>query len=323
MQLLNTTDAPQFKSLPGFERIGLSGLACLLAASVWQSARAESPMSFERHQDRVSIAIRGQPFADYVFSDPEIKRPFLTHVHAPGGPQVTRRNPPVPDQDATDHATMHPGIWLALGDLAGVDFWRNKGLVEHREFVERPVSNETGGHFVVRNHYRDGEHLICTEICRMSFEVQPSGCLIDWDSTFRSTTELAFGDQEEMGLGVRMATLLTARSGGEIINSEGLRGEKQVWGQSADWCDYRGKIDDRPCGLLLMPSPHNFRRSWFHARDYGLLVANPFGQQAFTGQEKSRVVVPPEEDFRLRFGVLAHLGQIDAAKEYRDWVERR
>jgi hypothetical protein len=55
-----------------------------------------------------------------------------------------------------------------------------------------------------------------------------------------------------------------------------------------------------------MPDPENFRRSWFHARDYGLLVANPFGRNAFTKGEKSKVVVPKGEAFRLRFGVLVY-----------------
>ena len=32
-------------------------------------------------------------------------------------------------QDLDDHPTMHPGLWLAFGDINGADFWRNKGRV--------------------------------------------------------------------------------------------------------------------------------------------------------------------------------------------------
>ena len=56
----------------------------------------------------------------------------------------------------------------------------------------------------------------------------------------------------------------------------------------------------------LMDHPENFRPSWLHVRDYGLLVANPFGRKAFTGGEASRVEVAAKEPFRLRFGVLVH-----------------
>ena len=46
-----------------------------------------------------------------------------------------------------------------------------------------------------------------------------------------------FGTQEEMGLGVRLATPLTVKSGnGRITNSVGGTNEKGTWGQAADWC---------------------------------------------------------------------------------------
>ena len=67
-----------------------------------------------------------------------------------------------------------------------------------------------------------------------------------------------------------------------------------------------GTIDGRAVGVVLMPDPKNFRRSWFHARDYGLLVANPFGQNAFAKGENSRVAVRKGDVFHLRFGLLVY-----------------
>ncbi|MBM3861987.1 MAG: hypothetical protein FJ395_20375, partial [Verrucomicrobia bacterium] len=77
-----------------------------------------------------------------------------------------------------------------------------------------------------------------------------------------------------------------------------------------------GVIGERRVGVLLMPDPKNFRASWFHNRDYGLMVANPFGRNAFTKGEKSAVVVKKGESFRLRFGVLIHAVPPDLAAEY-------
>ena len=71
-----------------------------------------------------------------------------------------------------------------------------------------------------------------------------------------------------------------------------------------------------------MPHPENFRRSWFHARDYGLLVANPFGRNAFTGGEKSRIVVKEGETLRLRFGVLVSSERPDLDASYRDYLRQ-
>ena len=212
---------------------------------------------------------------------------------------------------------MHPGLWLAFGDISGADFWRNKGVVRHAGFVEEPVADPQGGRFAVRNLYEAGGKTVCEEVCRIRIRVTPHGTLIDWESEFSGADAFAFGDQEEMGLGVRVATDLTVTHGGVITSSDGRKNEKQVWGRQADWCDYSGKGG----GIMLMPDPRNFRRSWFHARDYGLLVANPFGRQAFTKGEPSRVVVEKGETLTLRFGVLVHDGDLDRHAAYQDFLK--
>ena len=51
-----------------------------------------------------------------------------------------------------------------------------------------------------------------------------------------------------------------------------------------------------------------------------MLAANPFGRNAFTGGEKSKVVVRKGETFRLRFGILVHSGKVDVAAAYKDWL---
>jgi hypothetical protein len=133
---------------------------------------------------------------------------------------------------------------------------------------------------------------------------------------------LAFGDQEEMGLGIRVATPLAVVKGGRITDSAGRVNEAQVWGKQADWCAYRGTIAGKPVGVQLMTHPGNFRRSWFHARDYGLLEANPFGRNAFTKGEKSQVVVEDGKTLRLRFGVMTLSGTPDLQAAYRDYLAR-
>jgi hypothetical protein len=60
-----------------------------------------------------------------------------------------------------------------------------------------------------------------------------------------------------------------------------------------------------------MPDPRNFRPSWWHNRDYGVFVANPFGREAMKQGEKSRVEVKKGESFRIRFGALLHSSPMD------------
>lgn len=282
--------------------------------------RAQSPVTFEQSQASLQITIDGKAFATYVWQDRTIRRPYFAHVHAPNGTEVTRNHPPVEGKDPTDHAAMHPGLWLAFGDLGGADFWRNQGAVKHVEFLEKPRSSKAGGGFAVKNLYVAGGKTVCEERCHIKIRVGPNRYLIDWTSEFSGPEEFFFGDQEEMGLGLRVATPLTVKNGGHLNNGNGPQEEKRVWGKQADWCDYSGTIDGQQVGVALMPDRRNFRRCWFHARDYGLLVANPFGRNAFTKTAKSKISVRKGQALRLRFGVLIHSGPIETGAAYNDWL---
>jgi hypothetical protein len=294
-------------------------------------------VEFARGKEKVTIAIDGLPVATYYTHDDQITRPFFAHVRAPNGVQVTRHHPPVEGQDLADHGTFHPGIWLAFGDISGSDYWRIMARVLHAEFVEEPRGGTGSGKFAVRNEYLDQHNpsnVVCNEIARFTIVVRPAGYLLLWDSTFSSDKEFYFGDQEEMGLGVRVATPLRVGASGDvklppgngtILNSNGQKNEEAVWGNTADWCDYSGTIAGQNVGMTIFCHPENFRPSWFHARDYGLLEANPFGRQAFGKGEISKVVVKPGESLRLRYGVLLHSGppddKIDLKAAYADYLE--
>ena len=294
--------------------------------AIKKDRKETAAVSFQQGDGSLQIAIGGQPIAEYVLSDDKILRPYFRHLRTLSGVLVTRNHPPVKGQDLDDHSAMHPGLWLAFGDLDGADFWRNKGRVRQLRFIEQPKVESGGGSFVVENVYEADGRTFCTETCEITISVRPDGYLLDWRSTFQSKQDFTFGDQEEMGLGVRVATPLAVDKGGEIIDSENRKNGSQVWGKQADWCQYSGVVDRKRIGIVMMPAPTNFRRSWFHARDYGLLVANPFGQNAFTKSEKSKVSVKQGDKFSLRFGVLVYgvpaESPLDIADLYRKYIEK-
>jgi hypothetical protein len=264
--------------------------------------------AISQRTNELLLTCNGSQIATYVWGDDKISRPYFKSVRTLDGLQVTRNHPPVGGTDATDHADMHPGIWLAFGDINAHDFWRNRAKIEHDRFVEEPFARTDEAGFTALNRYvSTSGQLICRETCRIRFKSGPEGWWLLWDSTFSSgTVEFAFGDQEEMGLGVRLATPLTVKRGGAILNSAGGQNEKGTWGKTADWIDYFGNFENKTVGIMLMTDPTNFRASSFHSRDYGLVVANPFGQNAFTKGQKSRVSVKAGERLRLRYGLLIH-----------------
>jgi len=303
----------------------LAALLCLPAGCA--ASAEEARIVFEQRPGEVVIRAGVEPVATYVYNDPNILRPYFRDVFAPGAIQVTRHHPPREGIDRMDHATMHPGLFLAFGDLGGADFWRNQASVEHMEFVEPPRSQTGRGGFVVRNRYVAESRTVCEETCEYTFLIRPQGYVILWDSTFQSRgSSFSFGDQEEMGLGVRVATpiAVTGQTGGRIFDAEQRRGEKEIRGRTAAWCDYSGRVDERFVGIAIMPDPGNFRSSWWHVRDYGLMVANPFARNTLGKGEPSEVVVQPGERCRLRWAILLHRSPteqgVDIQEAYHDCI---
>lgn len=279
-----------------------------------------SPPGMEQVGDEFRFDLGAGAGFVYVRSDPKIPRPYLAHVKAPGGVQVTRNHPPVEGTDLTDHDTIHPGIWLSFGDLNGADFWRNQARVVVEE-ASGEMAEDGTGRLQSRNRYESDGQGIAEEEFDLVIHRAGDGYWLHWSSTFRGDKELVFGDQEEMGLGVRMATPLMVKSGGTMTNSNGQENEKGpngVWGKQADWLDYSKTIDGRRVGILFIPHPDNPRRSYFHARDYGMMTANMFGERAFTGSGDGSYRVPAGEPIRMRYSLFIYNGDIDPAKVVRE-----
>lgn len=282
--------------------------ALALTSCATRQPATVSRFEVEMLSDRLIITHDSQPVAHFVFRDSNIFRPYFAHVHTPDGIQVTRNHPPIPGVDPADHATMHPGIWLAFGDISGQDFWRNKATIRHDKFTQLPVTTSHQLTFATESS------LLATNgdvLARLDSDFKWSaigdGFLISWTAVFHPLIDnFTFGDQEEMGFGIRIATPLSEKNGGTVENSDDLTGAKNAWGKTAAWCDYSGILSNRLVGITVMSHPKIFHPSWFHSRDYGLIVANPFGRKAFTKGEASSVPVTRSETFTLHFAAFIH-----------------
>ena len=276
------------------------------------------------HLDRpgsIEVRVGDRAAWTYVYRDATLPRPYFSQVYAPNGTLATRHHPPRPEVDSVDHPTFHPGIWMAFGDINGADSWRLKSGIEHVCFLAPPSTTERGSFtFAVRDRILDSGQpagIVADMDSRFEFLLLTDAYLLLWDVTISSSQSLRFGDQEEMGLGFRVATPLRveqttknqpelAAGLGQIRNSEGKQNEAEVWGKPAAWCDYSGILGQSRVGMALLCHPSNRRPTRFHVRDRGYAVANLFATRAFGDAESRPIVLPPGETLRLRYGVLIY-----------------
>ena len=104
--------------------VALSLLPCALALSVPRRPADRVSVVSRPADHRVDIAIDGQPFTSYIYSQ-SLEKPVLYPIRSAAGLVVTRGYPlePRPGERA-DHP-HHVGHWFNYGDVNGYDFWGN------------------------------------------------------------------------------------------------------------------------------------------------------------------------------------------------------
>lgn len=76
--------------------------------------------------------------------------------------------------------------------------------------------------------------------------------------------------------------------------------------------------------VAILDHSANLRHpTWWHARDYGLLGANPFGITAFDkdAKESGAYTLKKGESFSQRYRLILHQGEFDPAIVEASWQE--
>jgi len=295
---------------------------------------------------------RGKTLVARYVIDPKVAKPYFWPLNALPGKAVTRSWPMEEGKgEAKDHKHQK-SAWFCHGDVipldleykkhnknvAGVDFWsEEKG---HGQIVcvrvEEPKTEKGGVSVVAHNEWRSAEgQKILEEKRTIHFHTFAEGAnllVLDVD-LHATTTGIKFGDTKEGSLGVRVRESLRVDrgKGGELINAEGNRGEgktvrgkgtnrdrKGCWGLVSAWCDYSGPVDDEGtvAGIAVFAEPTNPIDTAWHARNYGLMAANPFGRSHADFPDRQGkadlVTLAKGAHLKLRYGIFLHGG--DAKK---------
>jgi len=300
---------------------------------VGRGSRAGAPgVDVARVDDKVQFSIGGAPFVTYNFGK-EWARPFFYPVLGPEGVQITRHYPirqGVPGE-TTDHP-HHKSIWVAHGDVNGVDNWseeRGHGRqVSKRlkELVEGPVVG------LLRQDLEwvssRGKRVIAEEREVRVYAMPPAERVMDLTVAFKARFgKVTFGDTKEGGIcSVRVASSMDGIRGGRIENSYGATTEAECWGRPAPWCDYSGPAGGKVVGIAIFDTPGNLRypTTW-HVRDYGLMTANPFGLSHFRpgSGECGDYALEKGAQLVFRYRIFMHLGdahQGHVRDKYHDYI---
>ena len=276
--------------------------------------------------DGWAVAIDGQPFT--VLRAEGLAKPILHPVLGPGGVPMTRNYPmqQVPGE-ANDHP-HHNSLWYTHGAVNGIDFWsegEGRGTIIQDSVTELD-NGDDGVAIATENRWvgPDGA-TVMTDRRLYLFDEEDSHRVIDIVVELHASHgEVVLGDTKEGTMGIRTHPSLrlvnderrgVTTAAGRAVNSEGVTGA-DVWGKRARWVHYQGPIDGVDAGIAIFDHPANPRHpTWWHARDYGLVAANPFGINDFekAGAGTGDMTIPAGESVRFHYRFLFHAGAAMAA----------
>ena len=287
------------------------------------------PVQLTRKGNSIAIDIGGKPFSTYHFES-EYSKSFLEPLRDPKGIVVTR-GIPVGNEIPPEHRhdpSLEPhqrAMYFAHGDIDGNSFWIEQAFSQYythsappkygrmifRKLDEMKSGPSSG---VIRATFDlegPDKKPFAQETQYFRFSGDEASRVIDCEFVIKAgDAPVHFGDTKEGTFGIRLAPELDAPNG-VMVNSEGGEGEKQVWGKRANWVDVDGTISGQKLGVAMFDAPDSFRHpTYWHARGYGLLAANPFGLSFFYNDPKKNgaYTLPAGQSIKFHYRVLIHDG---------------
>ena len=289
---------------------GLTPILMFSIGGIILGEEAPKKIHFKKTSSGLDIYFGQKTVAEFSHTQTPLGRPFLCNIHTLDGIKVTR-NYPITDKDQDDHP-HHQGLFHTFSKLNGIDFWHMKGVAKHRLFTDSPESGNPAT-FTAESVYldRDGKSPLLKETMRYAFHITDQGLLISVNAIIEAEADkVTIGSKEEGGLAVRVASDLRVQKGGKMIDNQGRDGGKAIWGKAARWVDNSGNKEGRWVGVTLFASHSDLGVYHWHARDYGLITANPFGPL----NKAPDKILKKGEKLSFNYGLMVHSHQ--KASEY-------
>ena len=255
--------------------------------------------------------------------------PYLYPLVGPAGHGLTRSFPMSKDNEAEeqDHP-HHRSFWFTHGSINGHDFWSDKtgdARISHQSFEDLK-----DGAFTANLVWSFKNESLLNEKRNYHFEMADESTLsVTVTSALTALVDVTFGDTKEGSFALRVTPTLRNEgkaAKGHLANSEGQK-DGEVWGKRADWISCYGPDGEGQATVIsMMDHPSNLRHPTFwHARTYGLLAANPFGVKDFTKKGSGDFILKKGETLTQRYRILIQSGEFNAAsveKAYAAFAEK-
>lgn len=247
----------------------------------------------------------------------EAPRPFFFPFNGPSGATLTRMgHPGAPDHD------HHRSIWFAHAKVDGIDFWsdttkarlRQKSWLAYEDGAEEAVMAAS---LVWLDE--EGTGRMEQELVAASIPGEGGEHFLEIQITLRPAAgreSVVLGKTNFGPLAVRVAKSISHLfGGGQLTSSEGLVGEKAVFGKAAAWMDYSGPVASGADagrrtateGITVFDHPENPRHPTpWHVRADGWMGA------AFCLEED--YAIAGDAPLVLRYLLHAHAGGCDPVK---------
>ena len=256
---------------------------------------------------KINVTIDGKFFTSYIFSEDE-KYPFFYPVNGPasGGSVTSMRNAEYPH-----HSSLFFGC-----DLVNGGNWWQEGLERGRIVsVNTEILKQGGDSCIITDECiwsRPGAISPIRDIRKYVITApSPSEYRIDVTISLEMLEDVHILKNNHSLFSARIATDLSVRNGGTMINAEGLKSEKETFGVKSPWIDYYGKRGSATEGIAIMQHPSNpwYPSPWF-TRDYGFMSPTPM----YWPENGKETFFKKGAFLKLKYLVLVHAGDVTDAK---------
>lgn len=290
----------------------------------------DTPAKADAHRTIV-IETPSGAFTTMHYGD-DVRVPYLWPVRGPGGVEMTRAFPMEKGRgsEGADHP-HHTSLWFAHGSVNDYDFWHSKARYPRIVVIGEPkVERDKDGTTTLETvlEWRaTAEAVPLREVRRTTFAESNGVRTIDFDLRLVALTDVRFGDTKEGTFAMRLRPELRLKgrlAKGSARDADG-RKDDVLWGKRSRWLTYYGPVGERTVGVAVFDHSKNLRHpTWWHARDYGLVAANPFGIHDFERKPAGTgdLEIAKGDELRLRYRVTLFEGtpkleDLDAA--WRKW----